>query len=54
MVTYKTVSEGELKEYLLITDSIDEAMEHIQKHAINKFKLKQGSTFRPMSLLGER
>jgi hypothetical protein len=54
MISAKTVSESELKEYLLITDSIDDAMEHIQKHAIHKFELKHGKKFRPMSLLGER
>lgn len=53
MITHKTVSETELKEYLLITDSIDDAMEHIKKHAIHKFELKQGKRFRPTTLLGE-
>jgi predicted Rossmann-fold nucleotide-binding protein len=53
MITHKTVSETELKEYLLITDSIDDAMEHLKKHAIHKFKLKQGKKFKPTTLLGE-
>jgi len=53
MITHKTVSETELKEYLLITDSIDDAMDHIKKHAIHKYELKHGKRFRPTSLLGE-
>jgi uncharacterized protein (TIGR00730 family) len=53
MITHKTVSETELKEYLLITDSIDDAMEHLKKHAIHKFELKQGKKFKPTTLLGE-
>lgn len=54
MIRFQTVSASEIKENLLITDSVEETMEHINKYAIKRFKLKKGKLFRPMSLLGER
>jgi uncharacterized protein (TIGR00730 family) len=53
MVENKTVSESEIKEYLLITDSIEEAIEHIKKHSIQKFGLEVETKFKPMKWLGE-
>ena len=53
MVEYQTVSAKEIKEYLLITDSIDEAVAHIKKHAIEKFKLKKHRVMKPKRWLGE-
>jgi uncharacterized protein (TIGR00730 family) len=53
MVENKTVSESEIKEYLLVTDSIDEAIAHIKKHSIQKFGLEVETKFKPMKWLGE-
>ncbi|MBP9187359.1 MAG: TIGR00730 family Rossman fold protein [Bacteroidia bacterium] len=53
MVFNKTVSAAEIKEYLLITDSIDEAIMHIKKHAIGKFDLKTTTIVKPKKWLGE-
>jgi uncharacterized protein (TIGR00730 family) len=54
MVTNKTVSESELKEYLLITDSIEDTIAHLQKHAIERFKLQHDNGgFKPIKWLGE-
>jgi uncharacterized protein (TIGR00730 family) len=38
----------------LFTDSVDEAMEHIQKHAVEQFGLMRTKIPPPSSLLGER
>ena len=54
MVKYETISTSELKDYLLITDSVEESMAHFKKHAIQKFKLKRSWSIKPSSLLGER
>lgn len=51
MVKYETISPAELKDYLLITDSVDEAMEHIRKHSIKKFGLKKAR--KPKWIFGE-
>jgi predicted Rossmann-fold nucleotide-binding protein len=53
MIKNKTVSETEIKEYLLITDSIDEAVAHLKKHAIGKFGLKKTRILKPKKWLGE-
>jgi uncharacterized protein (TIGR00730 family) len=53
MIRNKTVSEAEIKEYLLITDSIDEAVAHLKKHAIGKFGLKKTRVLKPRRWLGE-
>jgi uncharacterized protein (TIGR00730 family) len=53
MIKNKTVSETEIKEYLLITDSIDEAVAHLKKHAIGKFGLKKTRVIKPRRWLGE-
>src|SRR5262249_22462819 len=52
MVAAKTISETDLQ-LLLVTDSVPEAMQHIQKHAVEQFGLQR----RPMKrwwFLGER
>lgn len=54
MIQNQTVSAAEIKEYLLITDSIDEAVAHIKKHAISKFGLKKTRVMKPRRWLGER
>lgn len=53
MIANKTVSAAEIKEYLLITDDIDEAVAHIKKHAVNKFGLKRKRVMKPKKWLGE-
>ncbi len=54
MVKYQTVSSTEIKEYLLITDDVEEAITHVKKFAIEKFKLKKAKPMKPFSFLGER
>jgi uncharacterized protein (TIGR00730 family) len=47
-----TIDERDL-ELLLVTDSVSEALDHIQRHAIERFGLEQ-HVLRPSTLLGER
>ncbi|MFM2134565.1 MAG: hypothetical protein RL156_1846 [Bacteroidota bacterium] len=42
------------KSLILVTDSVDEAMAHIQKYALEKFNLQRVVKLRPVKLLGER
>ncbi|MGE0883227.1 MAG: TIGR00730 family Rossman fold protein [Blastocatellales bacterium] len=51
MVRQKTISPEDLN-LLMLTDSVEEAMAHIEKTAIQKFKLKRVP--KPMRMLGER
>ncbi len=51
MVRQKTISPEDLN-LLMLTDSVEEAMAHIEKHAIQKFKLKRVP--KPMRMLGEK
>jgi uncharacterized protein (TIGR00730 family) len=53
MVVAKTLSEADLNLFL-VTDSIDEAMAHIEQHAILKFGLQRRKAPAPSVLLGER
>ncbi len=53
MIENKTVSASEIKEYLLITDNVDEAVAHIKKHTIGKFGLKPKKELKPRKWLGE-
>ena len=53
MVKAGTVSAGDLKLFL-VTDSLDEAIEHIRKHAIEEFKLMKHPPMKPSRLLGKR
>jgi uncharacterized protein (TIGR00730 family) len=52
MVMAKTIDAADL-DLLLVTDSVDEAMSHIRKHAIEQFGLRPKAPSRSM-LLGER
>jgi len=52
MVKAGTVSAADLKLFL-VTDSMDEAIEHIRKHAIEEFKLLKHPPIKPSRLLGE-
>jgi hypothetical protein len=52
MLIERTISTGDL-ELVLLTDSLDEAMTHIQKHAVEKFKLRRRKEPRPSKLLRE-
>lgn len=51
MVREQTISESDLK-LLMLTDSVDEAMAHIETHAVERFKLKRMP--KPMLVLGEK
>jgi uncharacterized protein (TIGR00730 family) len=53
MITNKTISSEEIKENLLVTDSVEEAIEHLKKHAIKKFGLKRARRMRQRWWLGE-
>ena len=51
MVQAKTIGETDLN-LLMVTDSVEEAMAHIEQHSIQKFKLKK--TPKPIMVLGEK
>lgn len=54
MVKEGTISPGDV-ELFLFTDSIDEAMQHIEKYASNEsFGLQKRKVFKPIGWLGER
>jgi predicted Rossmann-fold nucleotide-binding protein len=52
MAAEKTIDTTDL-DLLLLTDSVDEAMEHIRTHAIEAFGLRQRKVFRRSKILGE-
>lgn len=52
MVDKGTVSEEDLR-HLLITDSIDESINHLKKYSIEKFSLKHRKRVKAMAWLGE-
>jgi uncharacterized protein (TIGR00730 family) len=52
MVKAGTVSAGDLKLFL-VTDDLNEALEHIRKHAIEKFDLVKKPPIRPSRILRE-
>lgn len=52
MVLAKTISPEDL-DLLLVTDSVDEAMGHIQKYAVEKFGLQKRRAMKRLKLLGE-
>lgn len=52
MVEQKTISPEDL-ELFLFTDSVEEAMNHIHKYAVEGFGLKKRKVFKPISVLGE-
>lgn len=47
-----TISESDL-DLFLVTDSIDEAVAHVEKHAAEKFRLRRFKPLKPIRLLGE-
>jgi len=53
MVKAETISPGDI-ELFLFTDSIDEAIAHIEKHAIEGFGLKKRRVIKPIAVLGEQ
>ena len=53
MIKEKTISPKDV-ELFLFTDSIEEAMAHIEKHVAEGFGLTKRKVFKPMSLLGEK
>lgn len=53
MAAARTINPADL-DLLLFTDSVAEAMAHIQKHAIEQFGLSRARAPKPSALLGER
>jgi len=51
MIRERTISPSDL-DLLLVTDSVDEAMAHIEHHAVNQFGFRR--VLRPSRLLGEK
>jgi uncharacterized protein (TIGR00730 family) len=52
MAVAGTINPADM-DLLLFTDSPDEAVAHIEKHAVEKFQLKRKSMPRPIRILGE-
>ncbi|MBI2485816.1 MAG: TIGR00730 family Rossman fold protein [Deltaproteobacteria bacterium] len=52
MASKGTIDTSDLN-LVLLTDSVDEAMAHLQKHAVEKFGLTRRKVPRPSKLLGE-
>jgi predicted Rossmann-fold nucleotide-binding protein len=52
MVEKGTVSKDDLR-HLLVTDSVDESIDHIKKYSIKKFGLKKRKRLTPITWLGE-
>lgn len=53
MVTEQTINEDDLK-LILFTDSVEEAVNHIQKYSIDAFNLKLKKAKKAMWILGEK
>ena len=53
MIDEKTISPDDAKLFLF-TDSVDEAINHINKYAIEGFGLKKKRKVKPLGILGER
>lgn len=53
MIDEKTISPEDAKLFLF-TDSVEEAIGHINKHAIEGFGLKKRRVLKPLGILGER
>jgi len=53
MIEEKAISPQDAELYLF-TDSIDEAVNHIRRYAIERFGLKPKSNIKPWAILGER
>jgi uncharacterized protein (TIGR00730 family) len=54
MVRHKTISETDLKDNLLVTDSVEELLEHFNTYAIKKFNLKREKKYSPNKLFWEK
>jgi len=52
MVSEKTISPDDIQLFLF-TDSVDEAIDHIRKHAIEGFGIKKKRKIQPLKFLGE-
>jgi predicted Rossmann-fold nucleotide-binding protein len=52
MVAEKTIDPVDIKLFLF-TDSVEEAIQHIVKYAIEGFGLKKAKPMKPRRLLGE-
>lgn len=52
MLRVSTIGEEDMK-LILVTDDVNEAMEHLQKYAIETFKLQHRMQLKPASILGE-
>lgn len=53
MIAEKTISPEDAMLYLF-TDSVDNAIAHIRKHAVEKYGLKQKAPIKPWGILGEK
>ncbi|MBL7975114.1 MAG: TIGR00730 family Rossman fold protein [Candidatus Kapabacteria bacterium] len=53
MIAEGTISTED-RDLLLITDSVEEAMEHLRVHALKKFMLKRSITLEPTTWLNEK
>jgi uncharacterized protein (TIGR00730 family) len=53
MIENKTISSDEIKEHLLFTDSVEDAMLHLRKFAIEKYGLKKMRRMKAKKWLGE-
>lgn len=51
-VKNKTINEEDMKLFIM-TDSVDEAIAHIRKYAVDKFRLEK-KRFRPVKFFGEK
>jgi uncharacterized protein (TIGR00730 family) len=52
MIESYMIEPADLK-YILLTDSVEEAMEHLQKYAVDQYHVKRRKEFRRFALLGE-
>jgi uncharacterized protein (TIGR00730 family) len=52
MIRTNTISDADLK-LILVTDSVEEAMAHIRKYAIDTYKLHLRTELKPAKILGE-
>jgi hypothetical protein len=53
MIRFKTISETDFKDHVLVTDSVDEALNHLKIQAVEKFKLLKNKKYKPSKFLGE-
>lgn len=52
MIEKYMIEPGDLQ-YILLTDSLDEAMKHLQNYAVATYHIKRRKEFRRFALLGE-